>query len=188
MGKRRRLIRDKKERGEWVESIFLMRATELSIPVCKPWGDSRHFDFVVGRPRRFRAVQVKCTVFALENGEGYICSVCSCHRPYPPGSFDFLAAYVIPEDAWYIIPEREIRGLKSISLCTQASEAKYEKYREAWHLLEGPEEKIDLQACAEEECEEVRSVMMEPRSALPTFARLLGMLVWRKAVDSLYSV
>ena len=41
--------------------------------------------------------------------------------------------YVILEDAWYIIPEKEIRGLKSISLCTTelGSEAKYEQYREA---------------------------------------------------------
>ena len=51
--------------------------------------------------------------------------------PYPKGSFDFVAAGVIPEDAWYVIPEREIRGLKSISLCTMRGEAKYEVYREA---------------------------------------------------------
>jgi hypothetical protein len=47
----------------------------------------------------------------------------------------FVAAYVILEDAWYIIPEKEIRGLKSICLCTVAAEAKYEQYREAWSLL-----------------------------------------------------
>jgi hypothetical protein len=55
--------------------------------------------------------------------------VCSRHKPCPQGSFDFVAAYVIPEDAWYIIPEKEIRGLKSISLCTVGGEAKYEHYR-----------------------------------------------------------
>jgi hypothetical protein len=27
--------------------------------------------------------------------------------PYPKGSFDFVAACVIPEDAWYLIPERD---------------------------------------------------------------------------------
>jgi len=91
----------------------------------------------VGRPGKFVAVQVKCTIARLVSGTGYNCSVCSSHRPYPPGSFDFVAAYVILEDAWYIIPEKEIRGLKSISLCTTelGSEAKYEKYREAWSLL-----------------------------------------------------
>ncbi len=34
----------------------------------------------------------------------------SGHKPYPPGSFDFLAAYVIQENTWYIIPEKEIPG------------------------------------------------------------------------------
>jgi hypothetical protein len=132
-----KIIEDKKKRGEWAESMFLVRAGEEGLPASKPWGDSSSYDCVVGRPRKFVAVQVKCTIAKLQSGEGYICSVCSSHKPYPPGSFDFLAAYVIREDAWYIIPEKEIRGLKSISLCTTAlgSEAKYEKYREAWGLL-----------------------------------------------------
>lgn len=130
-----KIIKDKKKRGEWAESVFLVRAGEEGLAASKPWGDSRSFDCVVGRPGEFVAVQVKCTIARLESGEGYICSVCSSHKPYPPGSFDFVAAYVIPEDAWYIIPEKEIRGLKSISLCTAGGEAKYEAYHEAWHLL-----------------------------------------------------
>jgi len=80
-------------------------------------------------------VQVKSTIAKLESGTGYICQTCSSHKAYRAGAFDFLAAYVVLEDAWYIIPAKLIRGLKSISLCTQGSEAKYEGYREAWHLL-----------------------------------------------------
>jgi hypothetical protein len=90
---------------------------------------------VVGRPGKFAAVQVKSTVTKLESGKGYICSTCSSHKVYRAGAFDFLAAYVIPEDVWYIIPANRIRGLKSISLCTDGGEGKYEKYREAWDLL-----------------------------------------------------
>jgi hypothetical protein len=60
---------------------------------------------------------------------------CSSHKPYKKGSFDYLAAYVIPEDVWYIIPGKLVYGLKSISLCTVGGEAKYEEYREAWGLL-----------------------------------------------------
>lgn len=132
-----KIIKDKKKRGEWAESMFLVRAGERGLTASKPWGDSCSYDCVVGRPGKFVAVQVKCTIARLVSGTGYNCSVCSSHRPYPPGSFDFLAAYVILEDTWYIIPEKEIRGLKSISLCTTelGSEAKYEHYREAWGLL-----------------------------------------------------
>jgi len=78
---------------------------------------------------------MKCTVAKLESGKGYICSTCSSHKAYRAGAFDFLAAYVVIEDVWYIIPAKLIRGLKSISLCTEGAEGKYEEYREAWHLL-----------------------------------------------------
>jgi hypothetical protein len=54
-------------------------------------------------------------------------------KAYRHGAFDFLAAYVVPEKAWYILPAREIAGMRSVSLCTPTSA--YEKYREAWELL-----------------------------------------------------
>jgi hypothetical protein len=92
-----KIIQDKKKRGEWAESMFLVRAGEEGLPASKPWGDSSSYDCVVGRPGKFVAVQVKCTIAKLESGNGYICSVCSSHKPYPPGSFDFVAAYVIRE-------------------------------------------------------------------------------------------
>jgi hypothetical protein len=128
-----RIIKDKKMRGEWAESVFMGRASEHELPVSKPWGDSESFDCVVGRPGKFLAVQVKCTISELRNGQGYACSTCSSGKPYRSGAFDFLAAYVVPEDAWYIVPAKAIRGMKSISLLTQGG--KYEGYREAWHLL-----------------------------------------------------
>ena len=113
------IIKDKKLRGEWAESVFMARAGEHGLAVSKPWGDSRSFDCVVGRPGKFVAVQVKCTVAKLESGKGYICSVCSSHKAYRAGAFDFVAAYVVLEDLWYIIPAKLIRGKKSISLCTE---------------------------------------------------------------------
>ena len=133
MKKRKAKIADKKKRGEWVELKFMAEAAERDLPACKPFGDSENFDVVVGRTGRFVAVQVKCTIFRSKNGEGYVCSVCSSHNVYRPGAFDFLAAYVVPEDAWYILPAKEIEGMRSVSLMTPTS--KHEGYREAWHLL-----------------------------------------------------
>ena len=75
-----------------------------------------------------------------------------------------MAAYVIPEDAWYIIPEKEIRGLKSISLCTIGGEAKYECYREAWGLLRKASEIADPESSAEQ------SPAAEPAAAPPSSA------------------
>jgi PD-(D/E)XK endonuclease len=132
MKKRKPKIADKKLRGEWAEMVFMTRATELGLPVSKPWGESRSYDFVVGRPGCFVAVQVKSTTFELD--EGYICSV-SGNKPYPPGSYDFLAAYVIYDDAWYIIPEAEVRGLTKVTLYPESAKSKYQRYLEAWNLL-----------------------------------------------------
>lgn len=105
---------------------------------------------MVGRPGHFVAVQVKSTIFELE--QGWVCKVRRGNKPYLRGSFDFLAAYIVFEDASYIIPEEEVLGMENISLHTESSRANYEKYREAWHLLDpGPTPgTIDIQACAVE--------------------------------------
>ncbi len=39
------------------------------------------------------------------------------------------------EDAWYILPADEVLGKETVCLCSSSKLAKYEKYREAWHLL-----------------------------------------------------
>ncbi len=128
-----KIIKDPKLRGEWAESVFVARASEVGLAVSRPWGDSKSFDFVVGRPGRFVSVQVKSTVFA--SGGGYSCSVKKNNQLYARGSFDFVAAYVIPEDVWYIVPAEKIRNKGSMMLASNAPQALYEPYREAWHLL-----------------------------------------------------
>jgi PD-(D/E)XK nuclease superfamily protein len=151
MKKRVPKISNKKLRGEWAEMCFMLRIAEMGLPISKPWGEMRSFDFVVGRPRHFVAVQVKSTI--CEMGNGYECTVRGGHECYPPGSFDFLAAYVVLENSWYIIPEEKIWGIESIGLYPNSTKAKYEPYREAWHLL-GPTDssgdRINIQACEEE--------------------------------------
>lgn len=144
-----RIIKDPKVRGEWVESVFMARAGERGLAVSKPWGDSSSYDFVVGRPGRFVSVQVKSTI--VESGGGYACFVRTQNKAYALGSFDFVAAYVVPEDVWYIIPASKIRGKESVGLCSKSKHAKYEEYREAWHLLrEASEVNDDTQTCGED--------------------------------------
>jgi hypothetical protein len=111
----------------------MVRAGERGLEVSKPWGDSRSYDFVVGRPGRFVSVQVKSTM--AESGGGYACAIRKQNQGYARGSFDFVAAYVVPEDVWYILPVSAIRGKESVGLCSNSKQAKFEEYREAWHLL-----------------------------------------------------
>ncbi len=135
MVKRRKakIIKEPKARGEWGESVFMVRAVEQGLPVSRPWGDSNSFDFVVGKPGRFVSVQVKSTT--VKNGGGYVCAVRQNNAKYARGAFDYVAAYVIPEDVWYINPAKKLAGQGNVTLCSNSKEANFEEYREAWHVL-----------------------------------------------------
>ena len=109
-GKTTHKIADKKKRGEWVELRFMAEAAERGLPASKPFGDSENFDVVVGRPGKFVAVQVKCTIARQHNAKGYMCNLKSNNKKYRAGSFDFVAAYAILEDTWYIVPRRRSEG------------------------------------------------------------------------------
>lgn len=137
-----KIIQDKKLRGEWAESVFMARAGEHGLPVSRPWGEMSSYDFIIGKTGRFVSVQVKSTIF--QEGTGYGCTVRGGHKAYPAGAFDFVAAYVVPEDVWYIIPAKVIRGKRSITLYPQQPTALYEKYREAWHLLREAAESAEV--------------------------------------------
>ena len=126
-------IRLAKERGEWAELRFMTRATELRLRVAKPWGDSAPYDLATEYRARFSRVQVKCTFF--HRGNSYKCHLDSNGVPYSPHDIDFIAAYVIPTDTWYILPIRATHRQTDILLTPHSPNAKYEKYREAWHLL-----------------------------------------------------
>ena len=156
------IIRDNKKRGEWAEAVFAARAAENGLTVSKPFGDSARFDCVVGSTGKFVAVQVKCTIAKGPNAKGYICNLKSNNKKYQPGSFDFVAAYAILEDTWYIVPEKEIRGMSAICLCSTMP--KYEKYREAWNLLR------EAPGCGETPEEAVSEVEETPRG--PAFVRM----------------
>ena len=162
-----KIIKDPKKRGEWVESVFMARAAELGFAVSKPWGDSRSYDFVVGRPGRFVSVQVKSTTF--EMGGGYMCTVRKNNQRYKPGSFDFLAAYVIPEDVWYIIPAEKFAGRATLILDSNSGEAKYEEYREAWALLRDAVE-TGAQAAGEPEAANAEAGALEAEAAASQFS------------------
>jgi PD-(D/E)XK nuclease superfamily protein len=116
--------------------VFVARAAECGLEISKPFGDSGRFDCVVGGPGKFVAVQLKCTIAKQPYAKGYICNLKSNNKKYRAGSFDFVAAYAILEDTWYIVPEKAIRGMGAICLCSTMP--KYEQYREAWHLLKIP--------------------------------------------------
>ncbi len=94
--------------------------------------------FTSARPRLIR-VQVKSST-QLVDGLYRI----NAHRringralPYTLNEIDFLAAYIIPEDSWFILPLAHILGQTSLLFRPKKSRlpSPYHPYREAWPLL-----------------------------------------------------
>jgi hypothetical protein len=144
-----KIIKNCKKRGEWAELVFAMRAIERGLALARPWGESSGYDFTVDQAARIVRVQVKSTIF--HEGEGYSCTLKDSKGVYKKNSFDFVAAYVIPEDIWYIIPEKKVRGMWSVGLHPELEKSKYGEYEEAWHLLRGeaPGLIARIEGCAE---------------------------------------
>jgi hypothetical protein len=129
-----------KRRGELSELAFVYKAASEGFAVAKPYGDSQRYDFIVDNGHRLWRVQIKSTTQQLDglyhinagrhtNGEVV---------PYQPHEIDFLAAHIIPEDTWFLIPISILDDRISILLAPRdypRGPGVYGDYREAWHLL-----------------------------------------------------
>ncbi len=137
-------LADLKHQGELAELLFLYRVTALGPIVSKPYGDNARYDFVVDAAGHLTRVQVK-SVSVAHRGAYRVCcgSGQNSKTPYTAADIDVLAAYIIPEDAWYLIPVSAFAPTKGLRL-RPGSRRKFERFRDAWRLLYGP----DLGRCA----------------------------------------
>lgn len=109
-----------------------LQVKSCSRPMHSPTAYSYKYSFGIRRP------QVR------NNGDG------TYRRKFTRNSYldvvDFIVLWCIEHDLFYIIPEREVAEKVSISVPTpiedrkyrineRKSKSKYEKYRNAWHLL-----------------------------------------------------
>jgi hypothetical protein len=136
MAQRGSQFKNTKERGEWAEVRFLSRAMEQRFRVAKLWGDSAPYDLMVEQDGIAHRVQVKSTMRNPKGG-AYPCHVPTGKRlEHMLEEIDFVAAYIIPLDLWYIIPAGVVAMRKgSIWLAPWRQQNKYGRYLEAWHLL-----------------------------------------------------
>ncbi|MGI9101685.1 MAG: group I intron-associated PD-(D/E)XK endonuclease [Terriglobales bacterium] len=160
---------DQKERGEWVELLFMAEAARMGLKVARPHGDSARFDVIVESDGKLHRVQVKSTA---QKHRAYYSCTCSwiayergtssgnpkldrhswkLHKNrYTTAQADFIAAYVIPDDVWYIIP---VTDLTTATLCLPARDYpganRYRRYAEAWHLLGVKTQGLTIHAAAD---------------------------------------
>ena len=129
-------------RGDLGEVAFVHKAMSLGFVVAKPYGQMHRYDFMVeGGPNIWR-IQVK-TSTCVRDGRYQLCVQRIIHRrvvAYKKSELDFVVAYLIPEQAWYILPITEIAGRRSLLLAPPGFRGKnpLAQYQEAWHLLGKP--------------------------------------------------
>lgn len=180
-------IKNTKDRGVWAELCFAVRAMQEGLRPARPFGDPREYDFLVHhKSTRIARVQVKSTTY--KKGLWYNCTLKTCRKPYKKDSFDFVAAFVVPEDVWYILPEKTVRGMSSLGLNPNSKASKYDAYREAWHLLRGesPGAIKSIQACAEEPVLSPRFSVLDRTAWVAPFVLAARFVRWR-FTDSRYS-
>jgi hypothetical protein len=124
---------------------------EEGLRPARPFGEPSGYDFLVHhKSKRLFRVQVKSTI--RKQYRCYQCTIRTQHHVYKKDSFDFVAAYVIPEDVWYILPEKVVRGMSTVGLYPAMGGSKYDAYKEAWYLLRGetPGVIARIEACAKD--------------------------------------
>ena|SRR5947207_10053606 len=132
---------DYKKRGELIDLAFTFKAANLGFSVARPYGDSNRYDLIVDSGKRLLRVQVKSTVRVCRGGYS-VHSTGSPNRAIPAYTaeeIDFLAAYIIPMDIWYIVPVIAFTPRTCLQLYPggcRKNAGRYEQYREAWHLLQ----------------------------------------------------
>jgi len=149
-----------KRRGEISKLAFALAAARQGFGISRPYGDSERYDIILDCPRndcpkndpshldpharpRLVRVQVKSST-QLQYGLYRV----NTHRringravPYKLSEIDFFAAYVIPEDSWFIFPLPHILGATAVTLSPKRRRKPHinDPYREAWHLLRQPD-------------------------------------------------
>jgi hypothetical protein len=125
------------QQGAWAELCFMAKAASKGFRVSMPFGNSQYDVGVESRGKIVR-VQVKSTIFRRRGQHSYSLNVMGPGRKmYEEGVVDFFAIYLIPIDTWYIFPFEAIgRTRCSLHFTPGSKRRTYERYREAWELLE----------------------------------------------------
>jgi hypothetical protein len=134
-------------RGDVGEAAFAYKAMSLGYAVLKPLGNIHRYDFAVEGGGKLWRVQVKTTAFMM-GGLYQLHARCNTHQrllAYTESELDFLVAYVMPEDSWYVMPVSAVVGHSSIMLRPKGFCPKryfhrdpYARYFGAWHEFGEP--------------------------------------------------
>jgi len=129
-------------RGILAELAFSLKAASLGFGVAKPYGDKQHYDFILDSGERIWRLQVKSSSYAVPDRSGYAVNASHVGRgckskAYDADEIDFLVAYIVPADAWYIVPVNQLASFRFLRVYPSGCRGGgcFEAFREAWHLM-----------------------------------------------------
>jgi hypothetical protein len=129
-----------KQRGELAEMAFTYKAAGLGFAVAKPYGDSESYDFILDSGVRLWRVQVKSTYGPRAHAycvNAFSSSGAGEKKAYTAKQIDILVAFLVAENAWYVVPVKAFAPRKHLNFYPSGSKTggRYEQYREAWDLM-----------------------------------------------------
>jgi hypothetical protein len=133
--------RNPKRIGEISEAAFVLKARTLGFNTAKPWGDSERYDFILDAHPRLWRVQLKCTQVLRARGYDVqpIYSIYGKGKvTYTAADIDVLVVHIPPLEVWYVLPVEAVANSTSLRFYPDipCKCARWETYREAWHLFE----------------------------------------------------
>jgi hypothetical protein len=130
-----------KRRGSQYEAAFIVESLRRELDVLESYGDYMPYDLVVqNKDGRFFRVQVKGTNSRIKNKPGYKILAAGGNVKkvaLRPEEVDVLAAYVEPDDCWYLVPVIKLKGNMSVYLNPNTKlNGRYEVWKEAWSVFQ----------------------------------------------------
>ena len=135
------MMSNMKRRGSQYEAAFVTQALKRGLDILEPYGDYMPYDVMVqNADGRIQRIQVKGTNSPIKGKPGYKILAASGNIKkvaLSPEKVDVLAAYVEPEDTWYLIPVVKLNGNMSVYLNPNTKlNGRYEVWKEAWNVFQ----------------------------------------------------
>ena len=166
--------------GDIGEAAFILRCAQLRLRLYSPLSDKHGADFLTDNGRHRHRIQVKTTNALCSKNSYHVTIARGRHKsnPYTSADIDFLVILVLPEEAFYILPQKFLR--RRVALNVPSTRRKnlgpYAQYLEAWHLLLGTDpptrkpryQGLTLQAAADPNVPDANPNSTDPTEAEET--------------------
>jgi hypothetical protein len=130
-----------KRRGSQYEAAFVTQALKRGLDILEPYGDYMPYDVMVqNADGRIQRIQVKGTNSPIKGKPGYKILAAGGNLKkvaLSPAEVDVLAAYVEPEDTWYLVPVVKLNGNMSVYLNPNTKlNGRFEVWKDAWNVFQ----------------------------------------------------